>query len=302
MSETILRTVTVFGGTGFLGRRIVSHLLDHGFAVRIAARHPAQSRQIFAGDTARLDSIRADINAEASVAAGVSGAFAVINAISLYVEHGEETFHSVHVEAAERLARLARDAGVERLIHVSGIGADAASASSYIRSRGAGEQAVLAAFPRATIIRPAVMFGPDDVFLTTLIQLLRTLPVFPMFGGGHTRVQPVHVEDAGEAIARIVAASEPAAAYELGGPRTYRYDDLLRAVGNERGVKPVLVPVPFWIWKMLAFGAETLPHPPLTRNQVELIAIDTVAAPNLPGLQALGIEPRGIETVLAAAK
>jgi uncharacterized protein YbjT (DUF2867 family) len=302
LSETTLRTVTVLGGTGFLGCRIVSHLLDHGFAVRTVARRPAQSRQTFAGDTSRLESIRADINDEASVATAVSSAFAVINAVSLYVERGAETFQSVHVDGAARLARCARDARVERLVHVSGISADAASASSYIRSRGAGEQAVLAAFPRATIVRPAVLFGPDDVFLTTLVQLLRTLPVFPMFGGGHTRVQPVHVEDAGEAIARIAAASDPAAVYELGGPRIYRYDDLLRAVGAERGIKPVLVPVPFWIWEMLAFGAETLPHPPLTRNQVELMAIDTVAAPNLPGLQALGIEPRGIETVLAAAK
>src|SRR5262245_5221930 len=176
--------------------------------------------------------MRADINDEASVAAVVSGAFAAINAISLYVEHGAETFHSVHVEAAARLARCARDAGVERLVHVSGIGADAASGSSYIRSRGAGEQAVLAAFPRATIVRPAVLFGPDDVFLTALVKLLRTLPVFPMFGGGHTRVQPVHVEDAGEAIARIIAASDPAAVYELGGPRVYRYDELLQVVGK----------------------------------------------------------------------
>src|SRR5262245_56580481 len=198
---------------------------------------------------ARLDSMRADINDEASVAAAVSGAFAVINAISLYVEHGAETFRSVHVDGAARLARNARDAGVARVVHVSGIGADAASASSYIRSRGAGEQAVLAAFPRATIVRPAVMFGPDDVFLTTLIKLLRTLPVFPTFGGGRTRVQPLHVEDAGEAIARIAAASDPAAVYELGGPRIYRYDELLQAVGNERGIKPVLIPVPFRIWE-----------------------------------------------------
>src|SRR5262249_7188897 len=111
---------------------------------------------------------------------------------------------------------------------------------------------------------------------------------------------PLHVEDAGEAIARIATASEPAVVYELGGPRIYRYDDLLRAVGGERGIKPVLVPLPFWIWKMLAFAAEMLPHPPLTRNPVVLMGIDTVAASNLPGLQALGIEPREIEAVLAA--
>ncbi len=242
------------------------------------------------------------MNDATSIGAAVSGVFAVINAISLYVERGAQTFHSAHVEAAARLARASRDARVERLIHVSGIGADAASPSPYIRSRGEGEQAVRAAFPAATIVRPAVMFGLDDAFLSRLIKLLRTLPLFPLFGRGQTRGQPVHVDDVGEAIVRILEASEPAAIYELGGPRIYRYEALLRAVGGELGITPVLVPVPFWTWKVLARGAEVLPHPPVTRNQVELMAIDTVASPNHPGFTALGIAPRGIETVLAAAK
>ena len=151
--------VTVFGGTGFLGRRIVRHLHDADFAVRIAARHPERGRLLFSGDVPDIETVCADANDEASVATAVSGAWAVVNALSLYVEHGSCTFQSVHVKAARRVALLAHQAGAETLVHVSGIGADAGSASPYIRSRGEGEAAVRDAFPSARVIRPAVMFG-----------------------------------------------------------------------------------------------------------------------------------------------
>jgi NADH dehydrogenase len=150
------RRVTVFGGTGFLGRRIVRHLQDADFAVRIASRHPDRGRSLFSRDVSGIDTFRADVNDDGSVASAVSGAWAVVNAVSLYVEHGQCTFQSVHVEAARRVAMLARRAGVEMLVHISGIGADTGSASPYIRSRGRGEAAVLDAFPSATLIRPAV--------------------------------------------------------------------------------------------------------------------------------------------------
>ena len=156
------RRVTVFGGTGFLGRRAVRHLLDHGFAVRLAARHP--ERGALPVDASALECVPADVGDDASLAAAVAGACAVVNAVGLYVERGELTFSAVHVAGAERVATQARKAGVERLIHVSGIGSDPQSASKYIRSRGQGEEAVRRAFPAAVIIRPAVMFGPDDSF------------------------------------------------------------------------------------------------------------------------------------------
>ena len=223
MAEQI---VTVFGGTGFLGRRIVRHLRDQGFAVRIASRHAQQ-----AGEGTGGQSIRADINNEASVTAAVAGAYAVVNAVSLYRERGSETFNAVHVKAAERLARQSHQAGVERLVHVSGIGADAQSKSSYIRSRGEGELAVQNAFPKVAVVRPAVMFGPDNAFLTTLVTLLKRLPVYPMFGRGTARLQPVHVEDVAEAIVRTLQPTAPQpVAYELGGPRVYVYEDLLKVV------------------------------------------------------------------------
>ena len=182
--------VTVFGGTGFLGRRIVRHLQDADFAVCIASRHPDRGPR----DVSGIDTFRADVNDDGSVTSAVSGAWAVVNAVSLYVEHGQRTFQSVHVEAAQRVAMLARQAGVETLVHISGIGADAGSASPYIRSRGRGEAAVLDAFPSAKLIRPAVMFGPGDAFLTPLLTRLRHMPVFPMFGSGETRLQPAYVE------------------------------------------------------------------------------------------------------------
>src|SRR6195256_3077901 len=204
MVATNGRTVTVFGGTGFLGRRIVRHLRYREFPVRIASRHPDRGHRQFGLDDPQLQSVEANIHDERSVADALAGAYAAVNAVSLYVEHGQDTFHSVHVEAAQRIAAQAHRAGVVRLVHVSGIGADAASPSRYIRKRGEGELAVRAAFADALLIRPAVMFGTDDVFLTTLLKLLRRLPIYPMFGRGRTRLQPVYVEDVAEAVAQLM--------------------------------------------------------------------------------------------------
>jgi NADH dehydrogenase len=292
--------VVVFGGTGFLGRRIVQHLLDHGFAVRIASRHPERGRTLFPAGPSGLEFLRAVVSDDQSVRSAVGEAFGVANAVSLYVERGTQSFHAVHVEAAARVARLAREAGASRLVHVSGIGADPTSASPYIRSRGDGERAVRAAFPGATIVRPGVMFGPDDAFLGPLVALLRAFPVFPMFGSGRTALQPAFVEDVGEAVARILDASATENIYEFGGPRIYTYADLLRTIGGSIGARPLLVPVPFGIWRAIALLAEIVPSPPVTRNQVELMATDNIASSELPGFRSLGIEARGIEAVLAS--
>src|SRR5712691_2876228 len=204
MAATNERTVTVFGGTGFLGRRVVRHLREHGLSIRIASRRPSRGHELFGLDDPQLQSVEANIHDDRSVADALAGAYGVVNAVSLYVEHGQETFHSVHVESAQRVAAQARRAGVERLAHVSGIGSDAASPSLYIRKRGEGELAVRSAFADAALIRPAVMFGPDDAFLTTILKLLGRLPIYPMFGRGLTKLQPAYVEDVAEAIARAL--------------------------------------------------------------------------------------------------
>jgi NADH dehydrogenase len=293
--------VAVFGGTGFLGRHVVQHLVGRRAAVRIAVRHPEHGKEIFSDQLSGLEFVRADVCDDASITAAVAGAFGVVNAVSLYMERGNRTFHSVHVEAAARVATLARAAGVARLVHVSGIGANARSRSPYIRSRGEGEDAVRAAFGAATIIRPAVMFGPDDTFLIPLTNLLRRFHVLPIFGNGQTALQPAFVEDVGEAIARAFDADRAEAVYELGGPRVYTYNCLLRAIGNHLRIRPVLIPVPFGIWQALASVAEMLAQAPISRSQVELMRIDNIASQNLPSFEAFAIEPHGIEVVLAAS-
>ena len=298
MAAMNYRVVTVFGGTGFLGRRVVRHLRNGEFSVRIASRHPERGKKLFGSDDPRLQSVNANIHDERSVADALAGAYGVVNAVSLYVEHGQETFHSVHVESAQRVAAQALRTGVQRLVHVSGIGSDAASPSLYIRKRGEGELAVRAAVPDATLIRPAVMFGPDDAFLTTILKLLRRLPIHPMFGRGLTRLQPAYVDDVAEAIATVLQGTERhAITYECGGPRVYSYKEFLRAVAHEAGLRPILFPLPFGAWHALAWTSEMLPSPPVTRNQVELMQVDNVSSPEMPGFGDLGISPHSVEEI-----
>jgi uncharacterized protein YbjT (DUF2867 family) len=186
-------------------------------------------------------------------------------------------------------------------VHISGIGANAASPSTYIRSRGEGEAAVQSAFPGAAIVRPAVMFAADDAFLTTILRLLRSLPAYPIFGDGRTRLQPVYADDVAAAIAQILRQSQkPYPAYELAGPRVYSYEELLRTIARIAGSRPALMRVPFGLWGALASLTELLPQPPLTRNQVELMQIDSTASEKLPGFRALGISPRSLEDELEA--
>src|ERR1700674_1474092 len=260
MTATNERTVVVFGGTGFLGRRIVRHVRKREFSVRSAGMRPDRGDRVFGRDDPQLQSVEANIHDEQSIADAISGAYGVVNAVSLYVEHGREAFHSVHVESAQLLGAQVQRAGVERLVHVSGIGAGPNSPSLYIRRRGEGELAVRAAFADTTLIRPAVMFAPDDAFLTTILTLLRRLPVYPMFDGGQTQLQPAYVEDLAEAIAQGMQRAEThSKMFECCGPRVYSYEDLLRTVARKAGLKPVLIPVPFAAWHALAWISEMLP-------------------------------------------
>ena len=295
LTDPGLRCVTVFGGTGFVGRRVVRHLRESGTRVRIVSRHHRL------GEDDGIEQIAADAHDERSVEAAVAGADGVVNAISLYVEHGRDTFHSVHVETAAKIARTAKRAGIRRFVHVSGIGADPTSPSPYIRSRGEGEAAVQTAFPGAVIVRPAVMFAPDDAFLTTILRLLRSLPAYPIFGDGKTRLQPAYVDDVAAAIAQILRQNQnPYPVYELAGPRIYSYEELLRTIARIAGLRPVLMRMPFAFWNALAGVAEMLPQPPLTRNQVELMKIDTTASESMPGFRALRISSRSLEDELEA--
>jgi NADH dehydrogenase len=290
------RIITVFGGTGFLGRHVVRCLRANGFAVRVASRHPHEAHP---GGDPRIQAIHADVRDPISIEAALVNAWGVVNAVSLYVEHGKDTFQAIHVSAARAIAQGAREAGATRLIQVSGIGADPASPSPYVRKRGEGEQAVRAAFPEAVIVRPAVMFGANGGFATTVLGLLQTLPAYPMFGRGQTRLQPVAVEDVADAVARIMLLPQAETKlYEFGGPRVFTYEEFLRTVAREAGLRARLVPLPYGAWHMIAGIAEFLPHPPVTRNQVELMEVDTVTTLGTPGLAELGIVPGSVEDIV----
>jgi NADH dehydrogenase len=292
--------VTVFGGTGFLGRRIVTSLLDKAVDVRAVSRHPHKYKFDNVSGKRPSQQIEADILDSSSIAAAVAGSRAVVNAVSLYVECGKQTFERVHVEAAADLAATSRDAGVEMFVQISGIGSDPMSRSNYIRARGRGEEVVKAAFPGAVIVRPSVMVGPNDTFITTIARLVRILPIYPLFGEGGTRLQPVYVEDVAEAVSRLASGqySTDASIFECAGPRIYSYRELVQEIATQLNARIRLVSVPFAVWRILATAAEFLPVVSLTRNQVDLMRRDNVAANDLPGLEELGIQSRGIEELV----
>src|SRR5829696_1404667 len=294
------RLITVFGATGFLGRRIVKHLLQNDFDVRAASRHAHRTSSRVDPSRSGLTSWTADVHNEAEVTAALEGAYGALNAVSLYVEHGGETFRAVHVDAAARVARVAREAGVKHLAHVSGIGSDPQSPARYIKARGEGEQAVQRAFAKATLIRPSVMFGSDDAFLTTLVKMIRLLPVCPLFGSGETKLQPVHVENVAEGITRLMKNTMgiPPPCYEFGGPQIYTYEELLRTIARHLGARRSFIPVPFALWHGVATVSEYVPGAPLTRDQIALMQQDNIVSSQFPGLCELGIEPTSVDAVL----
>ena len=293
--------ITVFGGTGFLGSRIVERLLAAGHRVRIAARHPEQKPALLR--SGRVEAHRADLFDPDTLTAALEGADGAVNATSLYVERGDLTYESVHVEAAARLAALAKQAGVRALVQLSGIGSDPSADDSYIRSRGQGEEAIRAAYPSATIVRSAVMFGRDDALLSAIRTTARRLPFYPLFGSGKTRLQPAWVKDVANAIVRVLEADARAACYELAGSDITTYRRLVECVAQASGLRTHPVPVPFAVWQPLAAIAERLPGSPLTRAQIALMQNDNVASGTLPGMASLGITPRGvIDYVCSAAR
>ena len=294
-----MATVVVFGGGGFLGRRLVDRLSAESVTVRVAVRHPEPARIALRSlGFDRVTVVYADVRDQGSVAAAIAGADAVVDAVSAYVEKGGVTFEAVHVRGAENVAREAVAAGVARFVLVSGIGADRYSSSPYIRSRGRGEVMVQQVFPSATIVRPGAMFGPGDALFATLAELAQLLPVLPLIGGG-TRLQPVFVEDVAKAITNIL--SDPGTVgqtYELAGPRVYTLRELVNMTLQLMGKRRLLVAVPFAVAEIQARLFEFLPNPPLTTGQVDLLKVDNVASKTLPGFQDLKIRPKTVEEVL----
>jgi len=296
----MMTVVVVFGGAGFLGRRLVHRLTAQGMTVRVAVRHPDPARIALRPiDFDRVTVVPADVRDQASVAAAIAGADAVVNTVSAYVEKGGLTFEAVHVQGAETVARETVGAGVPRLVLVSGIGADADSRSPYIRARGRGEQVVQQTFPEATIVRPGAMFGPGDALFGTLAEFARLLPILPLIGGGHTRLQPVFVEDVGEAIASILTNPETVGrTYEFAGPGVYTLRELVTMTLHLMRKRRLLIPVPFAVTEIQARLFELLPNPPLTTGQVDLLKADNVVSGTLPGFRELNIQPKTVEEVV----
>jgi uncharacterized protein YbjT (DUF2867 family) len=294
------RVATVFGGSGFIGRHLIKRLAKTGTIIRVATRHPSSANFLRTnGSVGQIIPIAVNTNDDASVAAAVRDADIVINLIGILYESGVNTFRGTQGEAPGRIARAAKAAGAQRFIQISAIGADAGSTSEYARSKAAGEQAVRKAFPEATILRPSIVFGPEDNFFNRFAAMARISPALPLIGGGHTKFQPVYVGDVADAIMK--ALDNPAAqgkTYELGGPRVYSFKEIMELVLEEVRRKRFLVPVP---WSVAEFQGKILgklPKPLLTSDQVELLKRDNVVAPGAATLSDLGINPTAAEVII----
>lgn len=295
------RVATVFGGAGFIGRYVVQRLARQGFIVRVAGRDTEKAARLRTlGDVGQVVPVSASLTHEASVARAVAGAEAVVNLVGILFERKPGDFTRIHAEGAGRVARLAAAAGARRLVHISAIGADAGSESGYARTKAEGEAAVRAAFPAATILRPSVVFGPEDQFLNRFAGLAAVLPVMPVIAG-QTRFQPVYVGDVADAVmAALTRDDAPGRTFELGGPRVMTMREVLEFVLEHTHRRRPLVPMPEALVRLQARLGEMLPTPPLTRDQLILLGRDNVVAEGAAGLAALGIEPRAMEAIAPA--
>ncbi len=294
------RVVTVFGGSGFIGRHLIGRLARQGWIVRVAVRRPSRAGFLKPmGDVGQITPIRAPIQDQIAVESAVAGADAVINLVGILYERRHQTFAAVHDRGAQTVAAASAAAGVGRLVQVSALGADPHSTADYARSKGAGEAAVRTACPDAVILRPSVVFGPEDGFFNRFAEMARISPVLPLIGGGGTRFQPVYVGDVADAIAKSV--TDPACVgrtYELGGPHIYTFKELMELLLRQIHRRRLLVPWPFALAELQAIFFELLPVPPLTRAQVRMLRHDNVVAEGALTLADLGIAPTAAEVIL----
>jgi uncharacterized protein YbjT (DUF2867 family) len=292
--------VAVLGGSGFIGRYIVRRLAEQGALIAVGCRHAAEAKFLRPmGNVGQIETLNIGLADAELLPAFVAGQAVLVNCVGILRERRGQTFDLVHHTGPARLARLARDAGVGRLVHVSAIGADSRSTSAYARSKAAGEQAVRDAFPTATILRPSVVFGPEDQFFNRFAAMAMISPGLPIIGGGETRFQPVYVGDVAGAAAECIAdAATAGRTYELGGPKVYGLRELLELLLGEIRRKRLLVNLPFGLAGTVARLMSVLPNPPLTPDQVELLKSDNLVAPGALGLSSLGIAPTAVEAVL----
>ena len=295
------KQITIFGGSGFLGRHAVRALAKSGWRIKVACRHP--NRAFFLrplGQVGQIALIKCDITDPEQVLAALHGSEAAINLPGLLYPRGQ-SFEDVHVAGAAHVAQAAAHLGIRALIHVSAIGAGTESQSHYAQTKTEGETRVRAAFPAATILRPSIVFGPEDQFFNKFAALARLSPALPLIGGGRTRFQPVFVGDVATAIGAALTNPEAQGrTYELGGPTIYSFRELMQIVLRETGRKRLLVPLPFWLATLKAFFLQLAPKPLLTPDQVELLRQDNVVAPTAFTLADLGIRPTTVEAEVPA--
>jgi uncharacterized protein YbjT (DUF2867 family) len=299
--------VTVFGGSGFLGRHVVRALANQGYRIRVAVRRPELTGYLRPmGRVGQIHAVQANLRYPDSVKAAVSDADAVVNLVGILFERGNQRFDAIMAAGAEAVARAANAAGAP-LTHISAIGADAASPSHYARAKAEGERLVLAAQSGAIIVRPSVVFGPEDDFFNRFAALARLAPALPLVGGGHTRMQPVFAGDIGEAIAKLVDQSldldcKPGGIYEFGGPDVRSFTELMEFVLATIGRRRLLVPVPFALMKLQATFLQFLPKPPITPDQVELLKRDNVVSEGAKRdgrtLEGLGVVPETMDAIV----
>ncbi len=316
MSDELVKTgriVTVFGGSGFVGRHVVRALARQGWRIRVACRRPDLAYHLQPlGRVGQIHAVQANLRYPDSVAAALHGAEAVVNLVAILTEHGAQKFESLHVNGARAVAQAAAQAGIDNVVHVSALGADAQSDSLYARTKGEGEAEMLSARPETVIFRPSIIFGPEDSFFNRFAALARISPVLPLFGGGETKFQPVYVGDVAEAISRALAGrAQAGAVYELGGPQVKTFRELMQYVCDVTGRRRLLLPLPFAAGDVMARGTELADSLSLglfpkmlltTRDQIKLLAVDNVvgakAAADHRTLEGLGIHPEAIESIV----
>ncbi|MBI2262205.1 MAG: complex I NDUFA9 subunit family protein [Caulobacterales bacterium] len=303
MSEAAPGLITVFGGSGFVGSQVVQDLARRGWRIRVAVRRPDRAYKLqTSGHVGQIQAVRCDATDPAQVEAALAGADAAINLIGVLYEAGGRSFQALHVDAARNIATGCAAAGVDRLVHISAVGANPESGSRYACTKAAGEMAVREAKPDAVIIRPSIMFGAGDSFLNRFAAMASMSPALPLIGGGKTRFQPVYVGDVAEAIARAVERSDAAGrTFELGGPEIMTFEEVLKLILRETRRRDGLIPLPFFVARAIGSLAQLTTlvgiAPALTRDQVVLLEADNVVADGAEGLAALGIEPTGIEAI-----
>lgn len=299
---------TVFGGSGFVGRYAVTALAKQGWRVRAAERRPDLAGFLqTAGFVGQVAPVQANLRFPQSVEPAIAGAKVVVNAVGLLSSAGAQTFKAVHVDGARAAAKAAREAGVKRLVHVSAIGADPKSPSRYAKTKAEGEAAVLEEFPDAIIIRPSIVFGPEDEFFNRFAAMARVSPLLPLIGGGRTRFQPVFVGDIAAAIANVAngSAGKPGTVYEAGGPEVLSFRELLDLTQQWSGRDRGYFPMPFWLAKLQALLTWPLPNSlrPVTVDQVRLLQHDNVVSDAAKSekrtLAGLGVgAPHGIAAIV----